>query len=493
MKNISDDFKREYQLGKEKILQFGEGNFLRAFVDYMVHLANKQGLYDGSIVVCQPIEEGLGDMINQQDDIYTLIMRGMENGTPVEKTEIITSISRCIQPKRDFKELIEIAKNPDLEIVVSNTTEAGIAYRDGDLPIDEPPTSFPAKVTLFLYERFKAFNGDKNKGLLFLPVELIDDNGTELRKFVLQYANEWNLGETFINWIDEANEFANTLVDRIVTGYPKNEVEVFENKLGYKDNVMVTSEIFNLWVIEANKKWAEKFPIDKTEANVIWTDDVKSYKKRKVRILNGGHTATVLAGYLAGHNIVLDFMEDENFSTYLKDLIYDEIICTIDLPEEELSSFGNSVIERFKNPFIKHNLLDIALNSASKFNARCMPSLLDYMVTNKAVPKRLSFALASFIKFYDIKKEENGYFGVRKNGDKYQVKDDIEVLEFFEKLWKENSVSEEIVIKVLKNTSLWSDKDLSMNAGLLEKTAEYLERLMTEDIINIVKDINERG
>ncbi|MGM9612237.1 MAG: tagaturonate reductase, partial [Butyricicoccus sp.] len=245
----------------EKILQFGEGNFLRAFVDWMINKANKAGLYEGSIVLCQPIAQGLGEMINAQNGVYTLAMRGIEDGQPVEKIEQITSVSRCINPYADYEALMALARSADLEVVISNTTEAGISYHAGDKLTDTPPHSFPAKVCAFLYERYKHFDGAMDKGLLFLPVELIDNNGANLKRIVLQYADEWGLDEAFKNWVCEANHICSTLVDRIVTGYPRDQIDYFEEKLGYKDNVIVTSEVFNLWVIEGKKEWADILPI----------------------------------------------------------------------------------------------------------------------------------------------------------------------------------------------------------------------------------------
>ncbi|MEG0306773.1 MAG: tagaturonate reductase [Clostridium sp.] len=488
MKKVNETLKKVYGNYPEKILQFGEGNFLRAFTDWLINKANKDGLYEGSIVLCQPIAQGLANIINDQDGIYTLAMRGIENGTAVEKIEQITSVSRCINPYEDYEALMEIARSSDLEVVISNTTEAGISYKSECKITDAPPSSFPAKITALLFERFKTFNGDVNRGLLFLPVELIDNNGSELKRIVLQYANEWELGLDFINWIETANEFTNTLVDRIVTGYPKDQLDYFEEKLGYKDNIIVTSELFNLWVIEGKKQWSEILPIHKTDANVIWTEDVKPYKKRKVRILNGAHTSTVLAAYLAGHNIVLDFMDDEIFKTLLDKIIYEEIIPTLDLPKEELESFASAVSDRFANPYIKHKLLDIALNSCSKFNARCMPSLLGYIETTGDIPKYLAFALAAFIKFYKGEMKDNAYIGTRADGTEYQIKDDAEVLEFFAKTWTEKDLSK-VANAVLSNTSLWSGKDLTTVSGLEEVISKHLVSMETSNIKDLIKTL----
>ena len=488
MKMINDVIEKKYGNYPEKVLQFGEGNFLRAFVDWMIDKANRDGIYQGSIVLCQPIAQGLKDMINAQDGIYTLAMRGAENGQPVENIEVITSVSRCINPYENYEDLMEIARSADLEVVVSNTTEAGIAYHAGDQLTDRPPVSFPAKVTAFLYERYKAFNGDPEKGLLFLPVELIDNNGAELKRIVLQYAQEWELGQEFTDWVNTANAFTSTLVDRIVTGYPRDEVSYFEEKLGYKDNIIDTSELFNLWVIEGDEKWADKLPVHKTDANVIWTDDVKPYKKRKVRILNGAHTSTVLAAYLAGFDIVGDFMKDDTVRTFMNNVIYQEVIPTLDLPKEELESFAAAVNDRFANPYIKHKLLDIALNSCSKFNARCLPSLLGYVEEKGVLPKCLTFSLAAFIKFYQGEWKDGVYTGTRKDGTQYPLRDDESVIRFFADAWSEND-AEGTAEAVLSNKDFWSGKDLTEVPGLKDAVAGYLKEMEEKEIKEIMAEL----
>lgn len=488
MKTVNEAVEKKYGNYPEKVLQFGEGNFLRAFVDWMIDKANRDGIYRGSIVLCQPIAQGLKDMINAQDGVYTLAMRGAENGQPVENIEVITSVSRCINPYENYEDLMEIARSADLEVVVSNTTEAGIAYHEGDRLTDRPPVSFPAKVTAFLYERYKAFNGDPQKGLLFLPVELIDNNGAELKRIVLKYAEEWELGQEFTEWVNTANEFTSTLVDRIVTGYPRDEISYFEEKLGYKDNIIDTSELFNLWVIEGDKKWADKLPVHKTDANVIWTDDVKPYKKRKVRILNGAHTSTVLAAYLAGFDIVGDFMKDDTVRTFMNDVICKEVIPTLDLPKEELESFAAAVNDRFANPYIKHNLLDIALNSCSKFNARCLPSLLGYVEEKGKLPKCLTFSLAAFIKFYQGEWKDGVYTGTRKDGTQYPLRDDEAVIRFFADAWAEND-AEKTAESVLSNKDFWSGKDLTEVPGLKDAVAGYLKEMDKKEIKEIMAEL----
>ena len=470
----------------ERILQFGEGNFLRAFTDWMIDKANRAGVYDGSIVLCQPIAQGLAGPINQQNGLYTLVMRGIKDGQPVEIVEPIASVSRCINPYQDYEALLEVARSSQLEVVISNTTEAGIAYHAGDQLADRPPASFPAKVCAFLYERFKHFNGAKDKGLLFLPVELIDNNGATLKRIVLQYAKEWGLGEDFCRWVEEDNHFCSTLVDRIVTGYPRDEMSRFDEKLGYHDDLLVTSEVFNLWVIEGKQEWAEILPIHKTDAHVIWTDDVTPYKKRKVRILNGAHTSSVLAAFLAGHDIVLEMMNDEVFSRFLDKLLYEEVIPTLDLPRSELEEFAEAVKDRFRNPYIKHRLLDISLNSCSKWCARVMPSLLGYIESKKTLPPAIVFSLAAFIRFYKGEMQDGQYMGKRAKGDSYPIRDDAAVISFFADEWAKGNPNE-IAAAVLGNTAFWEGHDLSKIPGLTEAVANHLAEMETLPMRELVQ------
>ena len=488
MKKINEVLTPQAPNLKERVLQFGEGNFLRAFADWMVNKANMQGHFDGSIVLCQPIAQGMGEVINSQDGMYTLIMRGIENGQPVEKIEANTSVSRCINPYEDYEALLAMARSEDLRVVISNTTEAGISYKAGDKLTDRPAQSFPAKVCAFLYERYKAFDGAADRGLLFLPVELIDNNGANLLRIVLQYAEEWGLDESFTTWVKDSNHFCSTLVDRIVTGYPGDELEYFYNEMGYEDKCLVTSEVFNLWVIEGKKEWSEILPIHKTDANVIWTEDVTPYKKRKVRILNGGHTGAVLAAFLSGHNIVLEMMKDPLFEKFLDQLLYGEIIPTLDLPKDDLAKYAADVKDRFRNPYIKHKLLDISLNSCSKWCARCMPSLLGYVKEKGEVPKALAFSLAAFIRFYKGTMENGSYQGVRADGTVYTIKDDAEVLAFFAKLWAEKDEAA-IAEAVLSNTAFWDGTDLNAIAGLTSLVASYLKELKEKDVKEVLASL----
>lgn len=481
MRYIHEKYPKRFLNLPEKVLQFGEGNFLRAFVDWMVELSNRQGAFNGSVVICQPIENGMCEQLNAQDCQYTVVMRGIENGVPVQRADRVSSVSRCIDPYKNYQELLDVAGNKDLRVVVSNTTEAGIAYRQGDRLDDKPPRSYPAKLCAFLYERFKRFSGASDKGLLILPVELIDDNGPQLKRIVHHYAKEWGLARAFTEWLDTSCEFASTLVDRIVTGYPRNQIEELQAELGYADDLLDTCELFNLWVIEADRKWMKEFPVGSPQANVIWTDDVTPYKKRKVRILNGAHTATVLAAYLAGHNIVSDFMNDSVFKDYLNAFLLNEAVPTIDLPRGDLLAFASAVSERFENPYIAHRLLDIALNSCSKYNARCVPTLIDFLARFGRVPQNLAFSMAAFIRFYRGGRVNGGFIGKREDGAEYEVRDNPSVLDFFESAWQTNDAFK-VASGVLSNREFWSGRDLTELDGFLDAVALNLSLIMENGI-----------
>lgn len=378
---------------KETVMQFGEGGFLRGFVDYFFHKLNEKGLYDGKIVIIQPIEKGMIDILNNQNGEYNLFLRGIDKGEVVNEHTHITSISRGINPYTDFDSYMALAENPDLRVIVSNTTEAGIEYLGTEKITDRPAKSYPAKLTQFLYKRFQL----GLKGFILLPCELIDHNADTLKECVLKYTELWELGEDFKTWLEEENDFCNTLVDRIVTGYPRAEVEELTKQIGYTDNLIDTAEIFHLWVIEGDHE--EELPFNKAGYNIVWTDDAAPYKKRKVRILNGGHTSMVLGAYLYGLETVGECLKDETVSAFLKKCIFDEIVPTLGNTETDVN-FGKDVLERFSNPFIKHMLLSIALNSVSKFQVRVLPTILEYKEQNGSYPEALTMSMAALIAFY---------------------------------------------------------------------------------------------
>lgn len=467
----------------ERVLQFGEGNFMRAFVDYWFDLLNERVGFNGKVVLCQPIAPGLANMINEQEGLYTLFLRGFENGEKVNDKRVISSVSRCLNPYEDYQAVLDCAKNPELRFITCNTTEAGIVYDPSCKFEDVPAASYPGKLTQFLYERFKQFGSEKGKGFIILSCELIDNNGKELEKCVLQYVDQWNLGDDFKNWVKEENTFCSTLVDRIVTGYPRNEKQICE-ELGYEDNLIDTGEVFGFWVIEGPDSMKEELKFEEAGLPVIICGDHKPYKQRKVRILNGAHTSMVLGAYLAGQDIVRDCMNDDVISGFMNKTIYDEIIPTLTLPENELKEFAAAVRERFNNPFVDHALLAISLNSTSKWKARVMPSLKGYIEKFGKVPACISASLAFYIQFYTGNRlEENALVGVRGENE-YEIKDDHFILEFFDAHKQDDAVS--MAKAVLSNQDFWGE-DLTLIPGLLDAVTEDLVMVKEKGAYEVMK------
>ena len=416
-----------------KVLQFGEGNFLRAFVDYMIDIANEKAGLDAGIVLAKPISFGNLEAFRQQDCLYTVLLRGLEDGKPVERERLITSVQDVVDTYGEYERYAEYARLDTLRFIVSNTTEAGIVLDESDRLDLCPPNTYPGKLCKFLYERAQAFDYAPDKGLIILPVELIDDNGIELKRCVKALARIWNLGERFDAWLDEACVFTSTLVDRIVTGYPRDEAErqAIWQRLGYEDRLLVTGEPFALWVIESPKDLSKELPLPGCGLPVIFTNNQKPYKQRKVRILNGAHTSFVPAAFQCGYDYVLDAMHDPMIRTFMQKTLYDEVIPTLSLPKDDLMAFAEAVTGRFENPFIKHALLSICLNSVSKWRARCMPSLLGYVEKTGALPAHLTFSLASLMALYHGGKLEDGKLVCQRGCQPYTLQDDAEVVRFF--------------------------------------------------------------
>lgn len=473
---------QSYKTYPEKIVQFGEGNFLRGFVDWQVQKMNERADFNGSVVVVQPLENGMVQMLNNQDCLYTLYLQGMKKGEAVREHEVINSISRGLNPYKEYEQYLKIAEQSEIRFVISNTTEAGIAFDENDKLEDKPQNTYPAKLTALLYHRFKFFNGNKEKGLIIIPCELIDRNGEKLKEMVYKYADLWNLESEFINWLDEANIFCCSLVDRIVPGYPRDNISKITEELGYEDNLVDVGEQFYLWIIEGPKEIEREFPVGKAGLNIKFVDDMTPYRTRKVRILNGAHTSLVPVAYLCGLDTVKDSVEDNLVGQYLREIIFDEIIPTLDLPEDELKEFANDVLERFRNPFIKHYLMSIALNSMSKFETRDLPSLLEYLDRKGTLPNKLCFSLAALIEFYK-----------GKRGDEdIALKDGQDVLGFYESLWSkydgnDNSLRD-IVINVLGYKAIWK-RNLNEIPGLTEKVSDYLIDIENLGIKNAVRKV----
>ena len=462
----------------EKVMQFGEGNFLRAFVDDFIDIANEKAGYNGKVVLVQPIAQGLTELINAQQGLYTLYLRGSEKGVKVDDKRVISAVSRCINPYSDWDKVLEFAKSDDLEIIVSNTTEAGIVH-DTESAFDQaPPISFPAKLTRVLYERFTA----GKKGIVMLSCELIDNNGKELLRCVNQYIDDWKLSEEFRRWVNEENIFCSTLVDRIVPGRIRDPQEVarLNEQNGYEDPLTDVGECFGIWVIEGPAGLEDRLPFKAAGVPVIVVPDVTPYKKRKVRILNGAHTGFVLGAYLAGFDIVRDCMHDDTVRGFMNKMLNEEVIPTLPLDKKDLNDFAAAVQDRFNNPFVNHELMSISLNSTSKWRARNMPTFLDYIETNGKLPKCLTTSLAAYIAFYsnDIQAlTEKGLVCKRPKGNEYTVSDDRWALEFF---WAhKDAAPEKLVHDVLTNEQMWG-QDLSAVAGLEAEVVRILKQIRTE-------------
>ncbi len=472
-----------------KVLQFGEGNFLRAFVDYWFDLANEKGVWNGKAVLVQPIGNGLAGLINKQEGLYTLYLRGSENGEKVDRKRVISSVKCCLNPyeKNDYDEMMKIAESDDLEVIVSNTTEAGIQYDPECSFEDCPPSSFPGKMTQVLYRRFKA----GKKGVVILACELIDDNGRELQRCVNRYIDQWGLEEAFKSYVNDECIFCGSLVDRIVPGRVRDPQEVAKmtEENGYEDQLIDVGEVFGVWVIEGPEGLEDRLPFKKAGLGdkVFVVPDMSPYKKRKVRILNGAHTGFVLGGYLAGKDIVRDCMEDETVRGFMNKMLYDEVIPTLPLDKDDLMQFASAVQDRFNNPFVDHQLMSISLNSTSKWRARNMPSFLTYVEDQKELPKCLTMSLAAYIAFYSSDLQElndSGLVAKRADGTTYTISDDRWALEFY---WdRRNSSAEDLVHDVLSNEQMWG-QDLTKIEGLEREVTDDLKMIREEGALAALK------
>lgn len=473
---------KKYKKYPERILQFGEGNFLRAFVDWQVNEMNKKANFNSGVVVVQPLENGLINLLNEQDGLYTLYLKGIKNGQPKVDKEVINSISRGINPFKEHNEYLEVSKNPDLRFVVSNTTEAGIKFSKEDKLEDKPQSTFPGNLTALLYKRFKEFKGASDKGLIIIPCELIDRNGEKLKEIVLRYAKLWNLESEFEYWIENNNVFCCSLVDRIVPGYPKDTINEVLEELGYKDKLVDVGEIYHLWVIEGPAWIKNELPVEEAGLNIKIVEDMTPYRTRKVRILNGAHSAMVPVSYLYGLNTVSETVEHEILGKFVEALINEEIIPTLDLPKEELEEFANDVLDRFRNPYIKHYLMSISLNSMSKFKTRDLPSITEYINRKNKFPKKLMFSLAALIEFYKGKRDK----------EFIDLADDKEILDLYKKLWSQCDGSKEalkhIVTEVLAYEKLWG-MNLNSIEGFNEMISKYLILINEVGMKEAIKEV----
>ena len=470
-----------------KVLQFGEGNFLRAFADWMIDIANEKTDFNGSIVLVKPINLGtLFPAFREQDYRYTVMLRGLVDGEPVEQARVVTSVSDAVDCYREYDRYAAYARCETLRFIISNTTEAGIVLDESDRLDLCPPNTYPGKLTKFLFERAEAFDYAPDKGLVILPVELIDDNGIELRRCVKALAKLWNLGERFENWLDTACVFTSTLVDRIVTGYPRGEDQAIWEKLGYEDRILVTAEPFGLWVIESAADLSRELPLPACGLPVIYTDNQKPYKQRKVRILNGAHTSFVPMAFQYGCDIVLQAMDEPVIRNFMQKTLYDEVIPTLSLPKDDLTAFAEAVTGRFANPFIKHQLLSICLNCVSKWRARCMPSLLGYVEKTGKLPEHLTFSLAAMMSLYrGGQLGEDGKLHCVRDGAPYELQDDPAVLTFFART---SGMTPEAQAQAFLSNEAFFGQDLTAIPGLKDSVAASLADILNRGMKAVVQE-----
>ncbi len=454
-----------HQTRTVKVLQFGDGNFLRGFATWIFDILNEKTNFNGDIHTIHPLRKGSTKSIDEQDGLYHLLLNGLREGKVVSETRLITCVSGTINPYTEFQKFLQAGENPDLQFIISNTTEAGIVFNPSDQSPEEIPDSFPGKATLLMYRRFEFFQGDPDKGVIFMPCELIEQNGDTLKSIMIKYSTLWKLPDTFIEWLDTANIFCNSLVDRIVPGFPSDTIDQIQNTTGYEDRLMVAAEPYHLWVIEAPDKVQELFPTEKAGLSVKYVDDLTPYLVRKVRILNGAHTTLLPVAYLHGLRMVKESVDNKFIGDFIRKAIYNEIIPTLDLPEEELREFADDVLERFQNPFIKHQLISIALNSISKFKVRVLPTILEYKNRIGKLPENLIYSFAALIRLY------KGEW----RGEIIPLNDSPEVLALFKDAWKSNDV-DVLLQKVLSNEAFWGE-DLTKVDGLVEGLKEALNKL----------------
>ncbi len=460
-----------------KIMQFGEGNFLRAFVDWILQNLNDKGVINSDVCVVQPMPMGRVRDLEKQDGLYTVCLEGIDKGEKVQSRRIIDVLRDFINPFEEYEKYLSYAKSNDLEIIISNTTEAGIALDTSDTDFSKCPKSFPGKLLALLKARYDHFGGDMSKGLAIVPCELIDHNGDELKRVLLELCRIHNMDKAFVDWLVGANHFTSTLVDRIVPGYPRDSADLICEEIGFKDNNIVKGEIFHLWVLQKEPFVQEKLPADKAGLNVIFADDITPYKQRKVKILNGTHTGMVPVAYLCGIDTVRESVEDADVGVFAAQLINDEIKPTIDLPKDEMDAFANSVVERFKNPFIRHELMSIALNSTTKFRTRLLPTYNDYRRKFGKSPEHILFSLASLIVFYRGKRGEQDI----------ALNDSPEYLDFWKKVW-ELSEPADIAEKVLTAADIWEqnldeDDNVKSVAAYIDSILKLGERAALQEFL----------
>lgn len=462
----------------ERIIQFGESNFLRAFADWIIFNMNQKAGFNSSVVIVQPLEIGMVNMLNEQDGLYHVNLQGLQNGKEVDSIQLIDVVSRGLNPYAQYDEFLKLAEIPEMRFVISNTTEAGIAFDPSCKLEDAPAKSYPGKLTQLLFNRFNVFNGAMDKGLIIFPCELIFDNGKVLKKCIDQYIELWNLGEDFKHWFDSACAVYCTLVDRIVPGYPRDSIGQILDRIGLDDKLVVKGEIFHLWVIEAPKTVEKEFPADKAGLNVLFVPCEKPYHDRKVTLLNGPHTVLSPVGYLAGLDTVKECCDDPVIGRFVKKVMFDELLETLDLPRVELTQFADAVLERFRNPFVKHFVTSIMLNSFPKFKTRDLPGLKIFLERKGVLPSGLVLGLAAIVTYYK---------GGKRGKDEIVLKDDPVIIELLNNLWADGSPID-VAKGVLGAEFIWGE-DLNLIPGLTDRLTDYIRMIQDKGMIETVKSI----
>ena len=461
-----------------KVIQFGEGNFLRAFVDWIIWNTNKATDFNAGVVVVQPIDRGMVDMLNAQDGLYHVNLQGIDKGQAVDSIEMIDVINGGLNPYTQNDEFMALAEDENIRFVISNTTEAGIAFDPSCKLEDKPASSYPGKLTQLLYHRYEYFKGDMTKGFIILPCELIFLNGKELKKCICQYIDLWNLGEGFKTWFEQACGVYCTLVDRIVPGYPKDTINEIHERIGFKDNLVVKGEIFHLWVIEAPESVAVEFPADKAGLNVLFVPSEAPYHERKVTLLNGPHTVLSPVGYLSGLDTVKECVEDPEVGKFVRKVMYEELLETLNLPKPELEAFADSVVERFVNPYVKHFVTSIMLNSFPKYKTRDLPGLKTYLERKGELPKGLVLGLAGIITYYK---------GGKRGDVEIIPNDDAAIVNLLKELWAGEDVRN-VAEGVLAAEFIWGE-NLNDIPGLTDLLTADLELIQKEGMRAAVKTV----
>lgn len=485
MKALNRNTLPELTIRPERIIQFGKGNFLRAFAEWVVQRMNNELDFEASIAVVEATSSGGGEVINEQDGLYHLILEGIENGEPKRRVELIDCMSRCVSPYYEYETYQALVDSPDVRFIISNTTEAGIQWADGETLDMTPQPSFPGKITALLHQRFKTFDGATDKGMIIFCCELIEDNADRLKEFVLRHAENWDLSADFITWLEESCAFCSSLVDRIVPGFPSDKIAAIQQEIGFEDNLVVVSELYHNWVIKAPAWVQAEFPAHRADLNVTFVDEAEQQeiREQKVRILNGSHTGSFAAAYLSGLDTVREAMEDTDIGNFVNTMVAEEIVPNIPGDQSYLQQFSQEILERFHNPFIRHEWLSISLNAMSKWETRVLPSLLDAQKHTGELPKRIVFSLAALIAFYRGQRGE----------ETYACKDNADIIELYTKVWSDYNGSEaslrQLVTTVLAYEVNWKC-DLNQIPSLTEAVTDALSNILNDGMLNALKQIS---